>query len=69
VFQDFYETSAWLTLPLVALVFFFLFFVAVLIWVFVGLRDRAKVDRLARLPFETALPDHAGDPRQDSNHV
>jgi cbb3-type cytochrome oxidase subunit 3 len=66
--QEFYRTSEWLTLPLVALVFFFLFFLAVLIWVLVGLRDRDKVDRLARLPFEAAPQDQAGTPRQESDH-
>jgi hypothetical protein len=51
MFQEFYRTSEWLTLPLVTLVFFFLFFVGVLIRVVFGMRDRRQVERLARLPF------------------
>jgi cbb3-type cytochrome oxidase subunit 3 len=68
VIQEFYASSEWLTLPLVALVFFFLFFLAVLCWVTFGLRDRKKVDRLARLPFESRTTDLEGDPRQESDH-
>lgn len=51
MFQEFYATSEWLTLPLITLVFFFLFFVAVLAWVAFGLRDRRRVERLSSLPF------------------
>ncbi len=49
--QEFYKTSEWLTLPLITLCFFFLFFIAVLIWVFFGMRDKRRVERLADLPF------------------
>ncbi|MBI5433410.1 MAG: hypothetical protein HZA52_11330 [Planctomycetes bacterium] len=51
MFQEFYKSSEWLTLPLIALVFFFLFFVAVLLWVAFGMRDSRRVDRLSGLPF------------------
>ena len=56
--QTHFEGSAYLWLPLIALVFFFLFFVAVLVRVTFGLRDPREVERLAALPF-------AGDPTSD----
>ncbi|MBK8177677.1 MAG: CcoQ/FixQ family Cbb3-type cytochrome c oxidase assembly chaperone [Planctomycetes bacterium] len=66
--QEFYKTSEWLTLPLITLVFFFVFFVAVLIWVIFGMRNRHRLDRLARLPFDASASDQQGGPRRESNH-
>ncbi len=63
--QEFYKSSEWLTLPLIALVFFFVFFVAVLIWVIFGMRDRRRIDRLAELPFTS---DQGSTPQRELFH-
>jgi hypothetical protein len=65
VFQEFYRSSEWLTLPLIALVFFFAFFVGVLVWVFFGMRDAGRVDRLSDLPFSS---EHRRASREESIH-
>lgn len=65
MFQEYFRGSPWLTLPLVALVFFFAVFLVVLVRVALGMRDKRRVDELARLPFadEPSLP--AQEPRHD----
>jgi hypothetical protein len=63
--QEFYKTSEWLSLPQITLVFFFVFFVAVLIRVVFGMRDAGEVDRLAELPFELERENAS---RQESPH-
>ena len=65
MFQEFYKTSEWLTLPLITLVFFFLFFVAVLAWVVFGMRDRRDVERLSSLPFAS---ENERSAHQESTH-
>lgn len=50
--QEYFRDSEWLTLPLVTLVFFFGWFLVVLWRVAFRMRDRARVDALAALPFE-----------------
>ncbi len=50
MFQEFYAQSEHLIWPLVGLLFFVLFFVGVLAYVFLGLRDQDKVDEIAALP-------------------
>lgn len=57
MFQEFYATSEWLTLPQITLVFFFLFFLAVLAWVVFRMRDKREVDRLSSLPFQADRDD------------
>lgn len=52
MFQEYFRDSEWLTLPLIALVFFFGFFLVVLWRVAFRMRNRAEVDRLAALPFD-----------------
>ena len=52
MFQDFFRGHEWLVLPLIALVFFFVFFVGVLLRVAFGMRDSNQVQRLAALPFD-----------------
>ncbi len=52
MFQEFFKDSEWLSLPLIALIFFFAFFVVVLLRVSFGMRDRRRVDELAALPFD-----------------
>lgn len=51
MYQQYFRTSEWLTLPLLTLVFFFVFFLAVLARVAFGMRDRARLDEVASLPF------------------
>lgn len=65
MFQEFYKSSEWLSLPLITLVFFLLFFVAVLAWVIFGLRDKRRVDHLASLPFAS---DRETKKHSESNH-
>ncbi|MCK6447856.1 MAG: hypothetical protein L6Q99_15800 [Planctomycetes bacterium] len=57
MFQEFYKTSEWLTLPQITLIFFFLFFLAVLAWVVFRMRDKREVDRLSSLPFQSDRED------------
>ena len=66
--QEFYHGNEWLSLPLVTLVFVFLFFVAVLIRVIFGMRDANQVERLARLPFDPDATREGGDSRREANH-
>lgn len=65
MFQEFYKSSQWLSLPLITLVFFLLFFVAMLVWVVFGLRDKRRVDHLASLPFAS---DREPQKQPESNH-
>lgn len=51
MYQQYFRTSEWLTLPLVTLVFFFVFFLAVLARVAFGMRNRERLDEVATLPF------------------
>lgn len=51
MYQDHFRGNPLLWLPLISLVFFFVFFVAVLIRVTFGMRDRQRVQELAALPF------------------
>lgn len=53
MYQEHFQGSPWLWMPLVSLVFFFLFFMAVLLRVTFGMRDRGRVDELASLPFHS----------------
>lgn len=65
MYQQYYRTSEWLTLPLVTLVFFFVFFLAVLARVAFGMRDRRRLDEVATLPFrgDADRTDQDGAPR------
>jgi len=65
VFQQYFRDSEWLSLPLAALVFFFVFFLSVLARVFFGMRDRRRVDELAALPFGA---DPTAHPEEDRRH-
>ena len=49
--QEFFHGNEWLSLPLVALVFFFVFFLAVLWRVCFRMRDPRELEKLAGLPF------------------
>ena len=52
MYAEFYAHNPLLFWALVGLVFFITSFVAVLLYVFIGLRDKRKVDYLAGLPLE-----------------
>lgn len=49
--QEYYHGSSWLWLPMIGLLFFFVFFLVVLVRVALGMRDPERVKRLASLPF------------------
>lgn len=54
MFQEFFSRSSLLIWPLMGLLLSVAFFIGVLAYVFLGLRDRKHIGRLAALPFETA---------------
>ena len=62
MFQDYFAQSDHLIWPLIGLMIFVLLFVGVLAYVFLGLRDKEKVDEIAALPLEE---DSATDNRMD----
>ena len=66
MFQDYFAQSDHLIWPLLGLVIFVLFFVGVLAYVFLGLRDKDKVDEIAALPLaqDSATDDHLNIPGQ-----
>jgi len=55
MFQDFHAHSRLLIWPLIGLVIFLVSFIGVLLYVFFGLHDRTKVEKLSRLPLETEV--------------
>jgi hypothetical protein len=52
MFAEYYAQNPLLFWPLVGLAIFLVSFTAVLLYVFVGLREKSKVDYLAALPLE-----------------
>jgi hypothetical protein len=52
MYAEFYAQNPLLFWPLVGLVIFLVSFAAVMLYVFIGLRDKRKVDYLASLPLE-----------------
>lgn len=52
MYSQFYADNPLLFWPLVGLAIFVVSFVAVLLYVVIGLRDKSKVERLARLPLD-----------------
>ncbi len=52
MFAQFYADNPLLFWPLVGLVLFVLAFAGVIAYVVVGLRDKRKVERLARMPLD-----------------
>jgi hypothetical protein len=65
MFQQYYQGNEWLSLPLVALVFFFVFFMVVIARVVFGMRDKRRVDELASLPFRSDRPDTSTQEHSD----
>jgi hypothetical protein len=53
MFAQYYAENPMLFWPLVGLAIFVVSFTAVLLYVFVGLKEKSKVDYLAALPFES----------------
>ena len=53
MFQEFYANSNHLIWPLIGLLIFVAVFLGVLAFVFLGLRDKDKIDELAALPLES----------------
>lgn len=53
MYQQFYDKSDLLAWPIVGLVIFISLFLAVLGYVFFGLKNKDKVDEMAALPFVT----------------
>lgn len=62
MFQEFFSRSTLLVWPVVGLLISVAFFTGVLAFVFLGLRDRRRIDELAALPFasEDTVTDPAG---------
>ena len=56
MYSQFYADNPLLFWPLVGLAIFVVSFAAVMVYVLFGLRDKRKVERLARLPLEPAPP-------------
>ena len=54
MYTQFYADNPLLFWPLIGLAIFVLAFAGVMVYVLFGLRDKQKVDRLARLPLEPA---------------
>jgi cbb3-type cytochrome oxidase subunit 3 len=52
MYQDFFARSDHLVWPLLGLIIFVSIFIGVLAYVFLGLRDRDKIDEIAALPLE-----------------
>ena len=66
MFQDYFARSDHLIWPLIGLLIFVLLFVGVLAYVFLGLRDKEKVDEMAALPLaeDSATDDRRNVPSQ-----
>lgn len=53
MFQEFFAKSDLLVWPVIGLLIFVMIFVGVLAYVFLGLRDKDKIDHMASLPFDS----------------
>ena len=62
MYQQFYDKSDLLAWPIVGLVIFISLFLAVLGYVFFGLKNKDKVEQMAALPFVTENESSDGDP-------
>ena len=65
MFQDFYAQSRHLIWPLIGLVIFVGSFVLVLLHVGLGMRDKGRIGRLARLPLEGDDVDRISRPEEN----
>lgn len=71
MFQEFFSRSTLLAWPLVGLLLSVTFFVGVLAFVYLGLRDRRHVQELASLPFaaEESVAEPAAEPAVRTGRV
>ena len=58
MFKEYFSGNEHLVWPVIGLVLFVTIFIGVLAYVFLGLRDKTKVDEIASLPF---TPEHPVD--------
>lgn len=65
MFQGYYQGNEWLALPVVALVFFFVFFLVVVWRVLFRMRDRSQTDHMAMMPL---ADEHATKARKEAAH-
>jgi hypothetical protein len=56
MFKEYFSGNEHLVWPVIGLVLFVTIFIGVLAYVFLGLRDKDKVDEIASLPFEPEIP-------------
>lgn len=56
MFQEYFADNEHLIWPLVGLVIFVTMFLGVLAFMFLGLRDKDKLDKIAALPLEPETP-------------
>lgn len=52
MYKEFYASSDLMTWPLIGLGLFFVAFLGVLVYVFIGLRDSRTIDRMAAMPLD-----------------
>jgi cbb3-type cytochrome oxidase subunit 3 len=66
MFKEYFAQSDHLIWPLVGLLIFVLLFIGVLAYVFLGLRDKDKVDEIAALPLaeDTATAEDCDNPSE-----
>jgi hypothetical protein len=68
VFQEYFATSGLLVWPLAGFAIFFVAFLVVLVWVFVGWKDRASLDHVASLPLEPDAAPGEPEPGRGDRH-
>jgi hypothetical protein len=67
MYQEYLAGSSYLIWPLIGLIIFVTMFLGVLAYVFLGLRDKDKVDKMAALPFEPEFPIDSGTMKKLAN--
>jgi hypothetical protein len=67
MYQEYLAGSSYLIWPLIGLIIFVTLFLGVLAYVFLGLRDKTKVDEMAALPFEPEFPIDTGTMKTMAN--
>ena len=65
MFQAYYQGNEWLALPVVALVFFFVFFLAVVLRVPFRMRDPSRTGEMAMMPL---ADEKATKARKEADH-
>ena len=67
MYQEYLAGSSYLIWPLIGLIIFVTMFLGVLAYVFLGLRDKNKIDEIAALPFEPEFPIENGTMKNLAN--